>query len=103
MPGRLVVVGNEAAVFGLGLLGLQGIAVTSAAEAEAVLVRLVADPSVALVLLTEEWAESQRALIDAAMAGGGPLIIDIPAAKPASHSLALQERLEQALGIRLEG
>jgi len=98
MAGRIVVIGNEDAVFGLGLIGLDGRAVSNVEQARGAIREMTADPETALILLTEDLAEARPASMDEA----GALIIEIPSPGAAKPSMALETRIEQALGVRLE-
>ncbi len=95
---KIVVVGDEDAVFGLGLIGLKGHAVTSLDQAREALRKAMADRDTALILLTENWSEARPGPMDET----GALVVEIPGPGPAKPSMALEARIEQALGIRLE-
>jgi V/A-type H+/Na+-transporting ATPase subunit F len=95
---KIVVIGDEDAVFGLGLLGMEGHAVATVDEARQAIERALADPNIALILLTENWAAARPESIGDA----GPLLVEIPAHGPATPSLALEMQIERALGVRLE-
>lgn len=102
MPDRkIVVIGDEDAVFGLGLIGLSGHAVNSVKEAREAIFSAMGDPNVALILLTENWSAAQPESKEEAGAAGA-LVVEIPSARPAKRSLAVETRIEQALGIHLE-
>jgi vacuolar-type H+-ATPase subunit F/Vma7 len=94
---EILVIGDEDAVFGLGLLGLKGRAVATVEEARKALHEAMADPNVALILLTENWSEARRE-----GRGEGELVVEIPSASPSRAVLTLEARIEQALGVRLE-
>jgi len=99
VPGqKIVVIGDEDAVFGLGLIGLEGRTVTSVEQARDAIRKAVSDPDTALVLLTENWAGARPE----SMNESGALVVEIPGPGPAKPSLALEARIEQALGVRLE-
>jgi len=99
MPGqKIVVIGDEDAVFGLGLIGLEGHSVTSVGQAREAIRNAVADPNTALILLTENWSEARPESRDES----GALVVEIPSPGPAKPSMALEARIEQALGVRLE-
>ena len=110
--GRIVVIGDLDAVFGLGLLGLEGRAVATAAEARSALDAILRDPTVALVLLTEDWAArlqeaepgalTQEALDRSAVAARGPMVVEIPAPGASEPTGDLHERVRKALGFRFE-
>jgi vacuolar-type H+-ATPase subunit F/Vma7 len=58
----------------------------------------MSDPDTALVLLTENWSAARPESEDES----GALVVEIPGPGPAKPSLALEARIEQALGVRLE-
>jgi len=95
---RIVVIGDEDAVFGLGLIGLEGRAVASVEQARDAIRKAMSDPNTALVLLTENWSEARPE----SMNDSGALVVEIPGPGPAKPSLALEARIEQALGVHLE-
>lgn len=103
MPGQnIVVVGSEDAVFGLGLIGLRGCAVASIDEARRAIQRSMADPDIALILLTEDFSGARPDPRPDGMDETGAVIVEIPRPGPPTPSLALESRIEQALGVRLE-
>ena len=95
---EIVVVGDEDAVFGLGLIGLRGYSARNLAEARKALESALADPATALVLLTENWAAAKPEVPGVASA----LVIEIPSSGPVAATMRLEETIERALGIRLE-
>jgi len=65
MPGqKIVVIGDEDAVFGLGLIGFQGHAVTSVDQARRAIRNAMADPDTGLILLTENLSEARPEAMD---------------------------------------
>jgi vacuolar-type H+-ATPase subunit F/Vma7 len=96
--GQIVVIGDEDAVFGLGLLGLKGYVASSPDQVQQALRDAAADPATALILLTENWLE----LLPPPSGGTGPLVIEIPSTHAVSKPLEMQRRIERALGVRLE-
>ena len=99
---KIVVIGGEDAVFGLSLIGLDGRIVSSVGEARQAIKNAMADRDTALILLTENYSEARPEHRDDALEDSGALIIEIPGPGPAKPSLALETRIEQALGVRLE-
>ena len=99
MPGqKIVAIGDEDAVFGLGLIGLEGHVVTTVEEGRQAIRNAMADPNTALILLTENWSEARPESMDES----GALVVEIPSSGPATPSVALEARIERALGVRLE-
>lgn len=101
--GRIVVIGDPDAVLGLGLIGFEGVPAASAAEARRALDRSLRDPGVALVLLTEDWAEALADRIDRDGNADGPLVVEIPAPGGEPRGRSLHDRVRETLGIRFEG
>lgn len=100
MPARkIVLIGDEDAVFGLSLLGLAGRVVTTSEQARRALAEAMADPETALILLTENWAEAQPEFATDA----GPLVVEIPSEASAASAAGIERRIERALGVRVEG
>lgn len=102
-PGRkIVVIGGEDAVFGLGLIGLEGRVVSSLEEARQAVRDASADPDTALILLTEDWSEARPEAPPDVLEDSSAPIVEIPCPGPAKPSSTLGARIEQALGVRLE-
>ena len=98
----IVVIGGPDLVLGLGLLGIDGIAVEDAASALDALRGVLERRDAALVLVDEAWLEALRATLEAAaQESAGPLVVEIPSATGAPAADALHGRVEQALGFRL--
>ncbi len=101
--GRIVVVGPEDTVLGLGLLGIEGTVVANARDAAAALERALATPGVAMVLLGQAWATALRDRIEAAAVDtDGPLVVEVPDPDGVTGDVPLTERVERVLGMRLE-
>jgi vacuolar-type H+-ATPase subunit F/Vma7 len=96
---KIFVIGHEDAVFGLGLLGLQGRAVSSIEEARQAIRDALADPLIALILLTEDFSNARPETMDEA----GALLVEIPGPGPGRAAGALEAQIERALGTHLEG
>jgi vacuolar-type H+-ATPase subunit F/Vma7 len=95
---EIVVVGDEDAVFGLGLIGFRGYPARNLEEARKALQSVLADPATALVLLTENWAAAKPEAPDETSAP----VIEIPCSGPVAARMRLEETIERALGVRLE-
>jgi vacuolar-type H+-ATPase subunit F/Vma7 len=99
MPNRrIVVIGDEDAVFGLGLIGLTGQVVTNIQEAKDRVQKAMADPNISLILLTDNWSAAQPESREESSAN----VVEIPSQQQGKSSIALKTTIEQALGIRLE-
>ncbi len=98
----LLVIGGADVVLGLGLLGIEGVAVSDAPQARAALEKALADPDTALVLMDEAWVEDLRDTLEAvAQESARPLVVEIPSATGANAAQALRSRVERALGFKL--
>lgn len=96
------VVGDELAVLGFSLVGVEGQIVESAAEARQAFDDALAKEGVSVVLITEKWAETMREHVnELKMTSTEPLVLDIPGSEPAEQGPSLHELLEQALGMRI--
>ena len=95
---KIFVIGQEHAVFGLGLLGLEGRVAENVEQARNAIREASANPDIALILLTEDLLDAQPAAPDPV----GPLVVEIPSPGFSGRSTELERRIEQALGVRLE-
>jgi len=101
--GRILVVGPPDTVLGLGLLGIEGTAVTTAREAARAFDAALATPGVTMVLLGQAWSGPLRDRLEqAALNEAGPLVVEIPDPDGVETHTPLTERVERVLGIRLE-
>ena len=100
MPGsKIVVVGGEDTVFGLGLLGLEGRVVENLEQARHAVRTAMADPETALILLGEDWAEAQPE----EMSESGALVVEIPGQRPGAGSGGMEDRIQRLLGVNWNG
>lgn len=101
--GRILVVGPPDTVLGLGLLGIEGTAVTTRREAAAALDAALATPGTAMVLLGQAWSAPLRDRLErAALDVDGPLVVEIPDPDGDGHHVPLAEQVQDVLGVRLE-
>ena len=100
--GHIRVIGDQDAVMGLALLGLAGQVVMNAAEAEQALELALRDPDTALILLTENWAQSLQAQVaETVLDSSKAMIVEIPSAVTLTKVDALHERIERSLGLHV--
>jgi vacuolar-type H+-ATPase subunit F/Vma7 len=100
---ELFVIGDENAVFGFALLGIEGEAVQSGAEAHAALSLALARRDLAILFVTDEWAQVLRSDLDRLMVTlSSPLIVEIPGSSQPGGRPSLRAQIQQALDIRLE-
>ena len=89
MPDRkIVVIGDEDAVFGLGLIGITGMRRQLSRKRGRLFENAMADPDIALILLTEDLCEAQPESRDES----GALIVHIPSQRLKSPPLRSKRR-----------
>ena len=98
----LFVIGDENAVLGFGLLGVEGRVVHSVDEAHQALVDARDNMRSGILFITEEWADAVRDEVDRLKAATlEPLILEIPASRPDADRASLRTLVQNALGIQL--
>lgn len=100
---KYYVIGDEDAVLGFGLAGVQGRRVRTAAEAEAAFQEALEDRANGIILITERIAELIRPRVDRfVFKEDFPLIVEIPDWEgKLSSRLPLRETVNAAIGIKL--
>ncbi len=98
----IFVVGDENAILGFSMIGVEGKVAKSTEEARAALEDAVAREEIEIVLVTENWAAEMRERVDQLkMETAKPLVLDIPGSTPAPSGRSLREFVEEAVGVRL--
>ncbi len=100
---KLLVIGNQDAVWGFGLAGVQGQIATTAQDLHQALNKALNDPEVGIVLLTEDAANLARNRIETLMANSTiPLIVEIPGPSgPSPDQVPLSEMIRRTIGVKL--
>ncbi|MFN8486019.1 MAG: V-type ATP synthase subunit F [Caldilineaceae bacterium] len=100
---KLFVIGDENAVFGFALLGVEGKIVHTADEAQQAFTAAMTRPELGILFLTETWASALRSTVDQWKADPlAPIVVEIPASQPTAARPSLRELVQQSLGLRLE-
>lgn len=100
---KAYVIGSENCVLGFALAGLEGVTVRSAAEVDAALDRYMADPEVALVLISADVATWAREKVDALKVNSlRPLLVEVPGEHTGTSYPPLREFVQRAVGVHLE-
>jgi vacuolar-type H+-ATPase subunit F/Vma7 len=100
---KVIVIGHPEAVLGFSLVGLQGHAASTAAEANQALDTALADASIGIVLVTMDVA----GLIESRMnqlklRSNTPLVVEIPGPAGISPDQAsLDELVFRAIGVKI--
>jgi len=102
---KAYVIGNENAVLGFSLVGVDGRVVRSSEELEAALDRCLADESIALVLVTSDvMALSQSRVEKLQVSSVSPLVVEIPGESGrGANADTLQEFVQRSVGVHLRG
>jgi V/A-type H+-transporting ATPase subunit F len=100
---KYFVVGDEDAVLGFGLVGVEGRAVHSPQEAQEAFASALEDKEVGIVLVTERIAELIRPQVDRyVFTRSFPLIVEIPDRRgPLAGKPGIREMVNKAIGIKL--
>ncbi len=100
---RFYCIADEDTVRGFRLAGVEGVVVTTEAEAAAALARAFAQPGLGIVILTERVAAGVRAQVDALrFEHDQPLIVEIPGPEgPLPGRRSLRQFVQGAVGIRV--
>lgn len=100
---KLMVIGNQDAVWGFALAGVRGRIVTTAEELNRALDAAMADKEVGIVLVTEDAANLARQRVDTAMIRSTvPLVVEIPGpAGPRPDRPPLSEVIRRTIGVRI--
>jgi vacuolar-type H+-ATPase subunit F/Vma7 len=100
---KLRVIGDDNAVFGFALLGVQGEIVRTPDEARHALQTAVAAARPEIILVTAQWAATMREEINHMKATvTEPYILEIPAGCPQPPRASLRSLVQAALGVRLD-
>lgn len=100
---KYYIIGDEDAVLGFGMVGVQGRTANSPPEAESAFRDALKDPDVGIVIITERAAELIRPLVDDYIfTEEFPLIVEIPDRSGKIEGRpGLRETVNRAIGITL--
>ena len=100
---KLLVIGNQDAVWGFALAGVRGQIVTTAEELDRALDAALADKEVGIVLVTEDVADLNRRRVDMLRVHSSvPLVVEIPGPEgPRPDRPSLSEVIRRTIGVRI--
>lgn len=100
---KIVVIGNQEAVLGFSLVGVEGKVATSVMEINRLLDEVLLDREVGIVLITSEAAAKiELRMNELRLHSTVPLVVEIPApAKEQPEQSSLSEIIFRALGVRI--
>jgi V/A-type H+-transporting ATPase subunit F len=100
---KYFIIGDEDAVLGLGMVGVQGQAVQNRDEAEAAFEFARQDRENGIIIITEKIAELIRPIVDKyVFTVNFPLIVEIPdRTGPIEGRMGIRDMVNAAIGIKL--
>ena len=100
---KYAVIGDDDAVLGFSMVGVDGRVARSADEAQAALKAALEDGEVAVVVITERIAELIRPEVDRLLFSSRfPLVVEIPdRTGPVEGRPGIREMVNEAIGVRL--
>ena len=102
---KIATVTDDITALGMRLSGIGEVtAVKEGEKASEYITQYANDPSVAVIILTEEIGEQNRALINKITLRPWPVIVEIPGpeGKMAKESSSIKELVKRALGIEMD-
>jgi len=100
---RYFIIGDEDAVLGFGLVGVEGKVVQSTTQAQEAFDAILDQTDIGIIIITERVADLIRPRVDRFIfTRSFPLIVEIPDRKgPLSGKPGIREMVNQAIGIKL--
>jgi len=100
---KYYVIGDQDTVLGFGLVGVEGIAVSSPEDVAAAFERAVGDKDIGIMIFTETAAQMIRTKVDQYIfTEDFPLVVEIPDRKgPAPDRPDMRSLVNQAIGINI--
>ena len=100
---KFYLIGDEDALLGFGMVGVDGIAVRSAEEASHALEQVLENPDIGIILINERIADLIREKVNQFIFKREfPLILEIPDRKGRKQNRkTLRELVNDAIGIQL--
>ncbi|MBC8449902.1 MAG: V-type ATP synthase subunit F [Chloroflexi bacterium] len=100
---KLLVIGNQDAVWGFALAGVRGQVATTAEELNRALDAALSDEEVGIVLVTEDVANLARRRVDTLRVSSAvPLVVEIPGPEgPRPDRPPLSEVIRRTIGVRI--
>jgi V/A-type H+-transporting ATPase subunit F len=97
---NIFVIGDENAILGFSLVGIEGQVVRSLDEAKKALNDALANKDLKILLITEDWAAKMQDRVDELkMKSRQPLVLDIPGPGTQHQGETLRELVEKVIGI----
>lgn len=101
---RIFVIGNQDAVLGFSLVGVDGRIVAGAQEVQDALNVCLADRTIGLLLITSDAAQFARERVDELKVNSfAPLVVEVPGQNTGEEPPSLKDLVQRAVGISLGG
>ena len=101
---RTFIIGNENAILGFALVGVDGQVINDPDEMDKTLDYCLADKTIGLILVTSDVADLARERIDELKVKSlTPLVVEVPGETETRTYPALKEFVQGAVGISLGG
>lgn len=100
---KLLVIGNQDAVWGFALTGIHGQVATTAADLRQALDAALADAEIGIILLTEDAADLDRQRVEKLMLRTStPLIVELPGPQgPNPDRPSLNDVIRRTIGVKI--
>ncbi len=99
---KYFLIGDEDAVLGFGMVGVESVLARDSAEAARALEKAFADPQVGVIFILEALAAGLRDKVDEfSFSRDFPLILEIPGREGSLRKESLRELVNEAIGIKL--
>ncbi len=100
---KYYIIGDEDAVLGFGMVGVQGKTVKDQGEAEAAFKHALEDKEIGIIIITERITQLIKTTVDRYLFRERfPLIVEIPDRRgPVTGRLGIREMVNAAIGIKL--
>ena len=100
---KLLVIGNQDAVWGFALTGIHGQVATTAADLRQALDAALADAEVGIILVTEDAADLDRQRVEKLMLRTStPLIVELPGPQgPNPDRPSLNDVIRRTIGVKI--
>ena len=97
-----LVIGDYDMVTGFRLVGINGVVVSTVAEAQHMLSKAVEDIDVALIIISEDFSTKIRNFVDELRLNRiSPLIIELPGRSGPSGAIDMSTIVNKAIGVKV--
>jgi len=100
---KYAIIGDEDAIIGFGILGVEGKIAANAQEAQDAFAAILEDKDIGIIIITERIADMIRPIINKyLLTSNFPLVIEIPDRNGAKEDRpSIKEMVNAAIGIKL--